>query len=154
MNAFLVFIMPFSYLYCSSAKDLVLNRHVAIKKIQNAFRNLLDTKRILREIKLLRHLEHENIIGLIEILQPENYKEFSDIYIVSELMDSDLAQIINSKQGLSDAHFQYFVYQILRGLKYIHSANVLHRDLKPSNIFLNGYGWVTDILCGCMGIYP
>lgn len=32
---------------------------------------------------------------------------------------------------------QYFLYQILRGLKYIHSANVLHRDLKPSNLLLN-----------------
>ena len=34
-------------------------------------------------------------------------------------------------------HFQYFLYQILRSLKYVHSANVLHRDLKPSNILVN-----------------
>lgn len=50
--------------------------------------------------------------------------------------------IIESKfvfflQRLGNDHICYFLYQILRGLKYIHSANVLHRDLKPSNLLLN-----------------
>ena len=40
-------------------------------------------------------------------------------------------------QHLSNDHICYFLYQILRALKYIHSANVLHRDLKPSNLLLN-----------------
>lgn len=40
-------------------------------------------------------------------------------------------------QELSDDHCQYFIYQTLRGLKAMHSANVLHRDLKPSNLLLN-----------------
>ena len=57
---------------------------------------------------------------------------FDDVYIVSELMDTDLHQIISSPQPLTDDHCQYFLYQILRALKYIHSAHVLHRDLKPS----------------------
>ena len=52
-------------------------------------------------------------------------------------MESDLERIIHSKQPLTDQHYQYFLYQILRGLKYIHSANVLHRDLKPSNLIVN-----------------
>ena len=52
-------------------------------------------------------------------------------------MEADLHQIIRSGQALSDAHFQYFIYQILRGLKYMHSANVLHRDLKPGNLLVN-----------------
>jgi len=59
------------------------------------------------------------------------------MYILYELMDTDLHQIIRSSQPLSDEHGQFFIYQLLRGLKYIHSANVLHRDLKPSNILLN-----------------
>jgi serine/threonine protein kinase len=56
---------------------------------------------------------------------------------VTELMDTDLHQIIGSPQALYDDHCQYFLYQILRGLKYIHSAHVLHRDLKPSNLLVN-----------------
>ena len=62
---------------------------------------------------------------------------FEEIYVVQELMEADMHQIIRSQQPLTDAHFQYFLYQILRGLKYIHSANVLHRDLKPGNLLVN-----------------
>jgi serine/threonine protein kinase len=63
--------------------------------------------------------------------------DFHDIYIVTDLMESDLERIISSSQPLSDAHFQYFLYQILRGMKFVHSGNVLHRDLKPSNLLVN-----------------
>lgn len=56
---------------------------------------------------------------------------------ILELMECDLAAIIRSGQPLTDAHFQSFIYQILCGLKYIHSANVLHRDLKPGNLLVN-----------------
>ncbi|KAM7026418.1 LOW QUALITY PROTEIN: mitogen-activated protein kinase 7 [Acridotheres tristis] len=52
-------------------------------------------------------------------------------------MESDLHQIIHSAQPLTLEHVRYFLYQLLRGLKYIHSANVLHRDLKPSNLLVN-----------------
>eukprot|EP00472_Partenskyella_glossopodia_P000436 CAMPEP_0197542864 /NCGR_PEP_ID=MMETSP1318-20131121/67932_1 /TAXON_ID=552666 /ORGANISM="Partenskyella glossopodia, Strain RCC365" /LENGTH=300 /DNA_ID=CAMNT_0043102157 /DNA_START=298 /DNA_END=1200 /DNA_ORIENTATION=+ len=70
-------------------------------------------------------------------MKPPSFDSFEDVYIVSELMDTDLHQIISSNQKLSEGHVQYFVYQILRGLRYIHSAHVLHRDLKPSNLLLN-----------------
>ena len=120
-----------------SAKDVHTDERFAIKKIGNAFDNPVDAKRTLREIKLLRHLKHENVIGLRDIMKPPDEFTYSDVYLVYELMDTDLHQIIRSSQPLSDDHCQYFLYQLLRGLKYIHSANVLHRDLKPSNLLLN-----------------
>jgi len=120
-----------------SAKDNLTGEKVAIKKISKAFEHLKDTKRTLREIKLLRHFHHENIISVKDILKPSSIEHFDDVYLVSELMDTDLHQIISSPQPLSDDHSQYFLYQILRGLKHMHSAHVLHRDLKPSNLLLN-----------------
>lgn len=110
---------------------------VAIKKIGNAFDNIIDARRTLREIKLLRHMEHENVIAIKDIIRPPKKDTFNDVYIVYELMDTDLHQIIRSDQQLTNDHCQYFLYQLLRGLKYVHSASVLHRDLKPSNLLLN-----------------
>jgi serine/threonine protein kinase len=52
-------------------------------------------------------------------------------------MDTDLGSVIRSPQPLSDDHCKYFLYQLLRGLKFIHSANILHRDLKPRNLLVN-----------------
>ena len=70
-------------------------------------------------------------------MEIDNPTEFQEVFIIQELMEADLHQIIRSQQPLTDSHFQYFIYQILRGLKYIHSANVLHRDLKPGNLLVN-----------------
>lgn len=113
------------------------HQEVAIKKIGNAFDNRIDAKRTLREIKLLRHMDHENVIAIKDIIRPPQKENFNDVYIVYDLMDTDLHQIIRSNQQLTDDHCQYFLYQLLRGLKYVHSASVLHRDLKPSNLLLN-----------------
>ncbi|WVZ22429.1 hypothetical protein V8G54_000973 [Vigna mungo] len=133
-------IMPIgkgAYGIVCSALNSETNEHVAIKKIANAFDNKIDAKRTLREIKLLRHMDHENVVAIRDIVPPPQREIFNDVYIAYELMDTDLHQIIRSNQALSEEHCQYFLYQILRGLKYIHSANVLHRDLKPSNLLLN-----------------
>lgn len=57
-----------------------------------------------------------------------------------ELMDLDLARVIQGPIEMTDLHVQSMVYQILCGVKYIHSANVIHRDLKPGNILINSQG--------------
>ncbi|KAJ4777192.1 Mitogen-activated protein kinase [Rhynchospora pubera] len=120
-----------------AAMNAQTREEVAIKKIGNAFDNRVDAKRTLREIKLLRHMDHENVIAIKDIIRPPKRENFNDVYIVYELMDTDLHHIIRSNQPLTDDHCQYFLYQFLRGLKYVHSANVLHRDLKPSNLLVN-----------------
>ena len=66
-----------------------------------------------------------------------NSKAFKDLYIVTDLMETDLSRIIESPQPLTVSHVKYFVYQMLRGLKFLHSAKILHRDLKPQNILVN-----------------
>jgi len=120
-----------------SAMDKNANKKVVIKKISHAFDDLVDAKRILREIKLLHHCNHENVIGLCDLVNPLTKEDFEDVYIVLDFMETDLHKIIYSKNELTDDHCQYFVYQMLRGLKYIHSANILHRDMKPSNLLVN-----------------
>jgi serine/threonine protein kinase len=128
-----------SYGFVASATDTVTGNKVAIKKVKDTFLDVVDAKRILREIKLLNHFDkHENIITIYDLMSnPPNKEHFDDIYIVTNLMESDLERIIRSKQVLTDQHLQYFLFQILRGMKYVHSANVLHRDLKPSNLLVN-----------------
>ncbi|KAK1266525.1 Mitogen-activated protein kinase 4 [Acorus gramineus] len=121
---------------CSSI-NRETNEKVAIKKINNAFENRVDALRTLRELKLLRNLRHENIIALKDVMMPTHRRSFRDVYLVYELMDTDLHQIIKSSQALSNDHCQYFLFQLLRGLKYLHSANILHRDLKPGNLLVN-----------------
>lgn len=76
------------------------------------------------------------IIDIRDILRVDSIEQMKDVYIVQALMETDLYKLLKT-QRLSNDHICYFLYQILRGLKYIHSANVLHRDLKPSNLLLN-----------------
>ncbi|KAF5101882.1 hypothetical protein DV451_002067 [Geotrichum candidum] len=110
-----------------SAVHKPTNLKVAIKKITPFDRSMF-CLRTLREMKLLRHFSHEN--------KPISYKLFNEVYLIQELMETDMYRAIRT-QTLSDDHCQYFIYQTFRALKAMHSANVLHRDLKPSNLLLN-----------------
>jgi serine/threonine protein kinase len=101
-------------------------------------RSKLSQKRILRELKILTHLRgHPNIIQLHDVIEPRSYEAFGDVYFVTDLMEADLRDILESNQTLTDQHIQYFMYQLLLAVHYSQSASILHRDLKPENILLN-----------------
>ncbi|XP_031110394.1 mitogen-activated protein kinase 7-like [Ipomoea triloba] len=121
---------------CSSV-NRESNEKVAIKKINDVFSNRIDALRTLRELQLLRHIRHENVIALKDVMMPVHRRSFKDVYLVYELMDTDLHHIIKSSQTLSNDHCKYFLFQLLQGLNYLHSANILHRDLKPGNLLVN-----------------
>jgi mitogen-activated protein kinase 15 len=105
-----------------------------LKKNFDAFQNATDAQRTFREIIFLQELSgHEKIIRLQNVIRAENDR---DIYLVFDFMDTDLHAVIRANI-LEDIHKQYIIYQVLKCLKYMHSANLLHRDLKPSNLLLN-----------------
>jgi mitogen-activated protein kinase 1/3/mitogen-activated protein kinase 6 len=130
-------ISPGAYGIVCAAEDREGCERVAVKKIECVFEHITIAKRTLRELRILQHLRHENIMMLKNIFITGKRNEFEEIYVVSELMETDLAQTLRSQQMLSDDHCQFFLYQVLRGMKYVHSAQVIHRDLKPRNLLVN-----------------
>jgi len=102
-----------------SATHGVTGARVAIKKIANCFESATDARRTLREVRLLRHLAHDNVVALLDVLVPRHGDSGPrDIYLVYELMDTDLHQIVRSPQALTEEHCQYFVYQVRNSIRW------------------------------------
>ncbi|KAG7252276.1 hypothetical protein CRUP_012008 [Coryphaenoides rupestris] len=102
--------------FISSALDKRTKEKVAIKKLYRPFQSLILAKRAYRELRLLRHIENDNVISLLDVYTP----------------DSSLEKFQTFEHIIT-----YLFYQLLRGLKYIHSAGIIHRDLKPNNLAVN-----------------
>lgn len=128
-----------------AAYDVVHGGAFAIKKISDFARTSKLAVLSFREIKLMHILgQHPAILGIHELHIPSCYSTFRDLYIVQPLMETDLCSLIHSRVPISDEHVQYILYQLLCGIRYMHSANVLHRDIKPSNILAK---YVSSIDC-------
>eukprot|EP01080_Neovahlkampfia_damariscottae_P004701 gene4701-8285_t len=131
-----------SYSSVISAYDTKLKKKVAIKKNIAVFPYEDEEEyhrleiRIIREIKTLLHCKHPSIIEIIDLILPQNFDTWTDVYIVFPLFESDLKNIIKTNV-LSLDHMKYILYQILSSVYYLNSCSIIHRDLKPANFLMN-----------------
>nr|CAD7425620.1 unnamed protein product [Timema monikensis] len=132
-------------LMANSAFDTKSGVKVAIKKLARPFQSAVHAKRTYRELRMLKHMNHENVIGLLDAFHPSTtLEDFQHVYLVTHLMGADLNNIVRT-QKLSDDHVQFLVYQILRGLKYIHSAGIIHRvNIHQLNLIMELLGTPRD----------
>ncbi|AOW27002.1 mitogen-activated protein kinase [Candida albicans P57072] len=117
-----------------------MEHKIAIKKVTKIFNKDILLIRAIRELKFMMFFRgHKNIATLLD-LDVVYVKPYEGLYCFQELADLDLARVLYSNVQFSEFHIQSFMYQILCGLKYIHSADVIHRDLKPGNILVTTQG--------------
>ncbi|KAK3517869.1 hypothetical protein QTP70_021845 [Hemibagrus guttatus] len=142
----------------SCAIDRKTGIRVAIKKLHRPFQSRLFAKRAYRELRLVKHMKHENVIGLLDVFTAElSLDRFHDFYLVMPFMGTDLGKLMKMER-LSEDRVQFLVYQMLRGLKiltcrfsfstvysfgwdhsqsYVSSFVDLQQDLKPGNLAVN-----------------
>lgn len=105
--------------------------------MDGVFEDEIDCKRILREICILNNLRHKYIVELIDIIEPKDKKHFDSLYVVLELVESDIRKVVKSAINLDMKQITHLIYNMLCAVNYMHSADVLHRDLKPANMLVN-----------------
>lgn len=113
------------------------NNTVAIKRVSTLKSDTISTKRLLREIMILKSLSHPNVVKILESPKLRETAELNEVSMVMEYAQNDLRKFLRSSTYLTSASIRVIVYNILCGMNFIHSANIIHRDLKPANILIN-----------------
>ncbi|XP_022079764.1 LOW QUALITY PROTEIN: cyclin-dependent kinase 13-like [Acanthaster planci] len=130
------------------AKDKQTGELVALKKVRTDNEKEGFPITAVREIKILRQLNHPSVVNLREIVTDKQdaldfRKDKGAFYLVFEYMDHDLMGLLESGLvSFTEEHIRSFMKQLLDGLSYCHSRNFLHRDIKCSNILLNNKGQI------------
>jgi mitogen-activated protein kinase 1/3 len=118
-----------------SCTDTLTGKKVAIKKISDVFDDHTTAKRILREVRLMRSINHPNILSLRDAMMPMDEVP-DEVYLTTDLMYTDLQKVIKS-EPLNDECQQFIMYQLMCGMAHLHASHIIHRDLKPANILLS-----------------
>lgn len=130
------------------ARDKRAGVLVALKKVRLENEKEGFPVTAVREIKILRQLNHKNIVNLREIVTDKQdvldfRKDKGSFYLVFEYMDHDLMGLLESGMvDFNEMNNASIMKQLLDGLNYCHSKNFLHRDIKCSNILMNNKGEV------------
>ncbi|WOL10583.1 cell division control protein [Canna indica] len=116
------------------ARDRLTNETIALKKIRLENEDEGVPSTAIREISLLKEMQHSNIVRLQDVVHSERR-----IYLVFEYLDLDLKKHMDSCPELAkDSRLvKTYLYQILRGIAFCHSHRILHRDLKPQNLLID-----------------
>eukprot|EP00923_Selenidium_pygospionis_P013578 GHVN01023459.1.p1 GENE.GHVN01023459.1~~GHVN01023459.1.p1 ORF type:complete len:390 (-),score=60.58 GHVN01023459.1:367-1536(-) len=119
------------------ASDTKTTGQVAVKRMKHIFEDLVDCKRILREIAILNRINHPSVVGLVDVIIPGDLSTFDEVLLILELVDNDFKRMIQGTAVLTDSIVKRLMFNTLVGLAFLRSANIVHRDLKPANLLVN-----------------
>ena len=111
--------------------------YFAVKRFEDIFKDKQRGIRLLRELTILKKVDHPCLNKLVTMFPPRDIDNIKDAYMVLDKCDMDMKKLLKSNKYLEEVQCKSIIYDILCGLLYLHEANICHRDLKPENILVN-----------------